>query len=82
MGSSGKNYIRTGELEVSRPVYNLVNDEIAPGTGVATDHFWSELTRIVKELGPRNDELVAYRDELQAKIDAWHIQNRTQPKYS
>ena len=79
MVSSGKNYIRIGDLEIARPVYDLVNDEIAPVPGVATGHFWSELTRIVKELGPRNDELVAYRDELQAKIDAWHIQHRTQP---
>ena len=78
MSSSRKNYIRIGELEIARPVYDLVHDEIAPGTGVATDHFWSEFTKIVKELGPRNNELVALRDELQAKIDAWHIQHRRQ----
>ena len=78
MGSPRKNYIRSGDLEIARPVYELVNDEIIPGTGVAKDHFWSELARIAKELGPRNDELVTYRDDLQKKIDDWHIQHRKQ----
>jgi malate synthase len=78
MTSTSKNFIRFGDLEIAKPIYELVQNEILPDTGVAIDHFWSELTRIVNELGPRNNELVTYRDELQAKIDAWHIQHRNQ----
>ncbi len=62
-------------LSVAKELYDLVCDEIIPGTGVDPDRFWMELSRIVADLGPKNRALLNKRDELQAKIDEWHQGN-------
>jgi malate synthase len=64
--------IRIGGLEVAEVLGNLVQDRIAPGTGIAPAHFWSALEKIVSDLGAKNRALLLRRDELQSKIDAWH----------
>lgn len=71
--------IRLGDLEIARPLYDLVENEIAPDTGVSTDRFWTEFARIVEDIAPKNYKLVAWRDELQKKIDDWHIEHRNKP---
>ncbi|HSR62013.1 MAG TPA: malate synthase G [Gammaproteobacteria bacterium] len=70
--------IRFGNLEIARPIHELIENEIAPGTGVSIDRFWSEFTRIVEDIAPGNNKLVAFRDELQKKIDNWHIGHRNE----
>ena len=62
-------------LSVAKELYDLVCDEIIPGTGVDPDRFWMELSRIVADLGPNNRALLNKRDELQANIDEWHQGN-------
>ena len=59
-------------LQVATELYNLVENQIAPGTGVDTASFWQGLADILTEMVPRNRELLAKRDELQAQIDEWH----------
>jgi malate synthase len=66
-------------LQIARPLHDLVRDEIAPGTGVSADRAWQGFAAIVRELTPRNRALLARRDELQARIDAWHLERRGQP---
>ncbi len=68
--------IAVGGLQVAAPLYDLIRDEIAPGTGIQPDAFWASLAGIVAELGPRNRALLAERDALQAKIDDWHLARR------
>ncbi|GAA4648740.1 malate synthase G [Kistimonas scapharcae] len=70
--------IQAGGLQVAKVLHDLVANEIAPGTGVDSDHFWAELENIVTELAPVNKALLARRDDLQAQIDAWHQQRRGQ----
>jgi len=67
--------IDVGGLRVAKPLYDLVKDEIAPGTGVDPGGFWTSFGEIVRDLAPRNRELLAKRDALQARIDEWHRQN-------
>ncbi len=70
--------IETGALQVDKALYDFINDEALPGTGIAQEAFWSGLDRLVHDLAPRNRELLATRDELQARIDAWHQESRGQ----
>ena len=64
--------VQSGGLAVAKVLYDFVNTEALPGTGVEVDRFWSELDAIIHDLTPKNRALLANRDELQAKIDAWH----------
>jgi malate synthase len=68
--------IQAGGLRVAKPLYDFIHDEALPGTGVAAERFWPALGSIILDLAPRNRELLARRDELQAKIDAWHRERR------
>ncbi len=64
--------IEAGALQVDRALYDFINDEALPGTGISPEAFWSGLDRLIHDLSPRNRELLATRDELQARIDAWY----------
>ena len=70
--------IETGALQVDKALYDFINDEALPGTGIAQEAFWSGLDRLIHGLTPRNRELLATRDELQASIDAWYQESRGQ----
>jgi malate synthase len=59
-------------LNVARVLYDFINREVLPGTGVPEAGFWTRLDRIVHDLAPRNRALLAKRDALQAQIDEWH----------
>ncbi len=65
-----------GRLEVDLVLAEFVEDELTPCSGVTAAEFWGALEAIIADLGPRNTALLARRDELQAKIDSWHIANR------
>ncbi len=69
--------IEVGGLKVARELVALVHDEIAPGTGVKPDAFWASLAELVRELEPKNRQLLSKRDALQERIDAWHRQHTT-----
>ncbi len=60
------------ELTVDKGLYNLVEDEILPGTGVDSDRFWGGLAQIVEELGGKNKALLNNRDDLQRQIDEYY----------
>ena len=53
--------IQVGGLQVAKELYDFVNDEALPGTGVDADGFWAALDAIVHDLAPRNRELLARR---------------------
>lgn len=63
--------LRSG-LQVAGVLDELLEKDIAPGTGVDPEHFWAELAAIAEDFVPRNRELLARRDHLQEQIDAWH----------
>ena len=72
------NRIERHGLEVAEPIDALVMRALE-GTGVARDAFWSGFASAIEELGPRNRELLAVREEMQDKIDAYHDEHRDQP---
>jgi len=63
--------LRSG-LQVAGVLDELLEKDIAPGTGVDPAHFWAELAAIAEDFVPRNRELLTRRDHLQEQIDAWH----------
>ena len=71
--------IAAGGLQVDKELYDFINDEALPGTGVSRETFWSGFDRLVHDLAPRNRELLAKRDDLQRRIDAWYRENRDEP---
>ena len=66
-------------LQVDATLIAFVEDRALPGTGIASDVFWAGLSALVHELGPENRALLARRDDLQGRIDAWHIAHRSRP---
>ncbi len=72
-------YVAHGGIKIAKPLFDLVRDEIAPGTGVSADTVWTLLDSLVRTLGPRNRALLEKRDALQGKIDAWLVERRGRP---
>ena len=66
-------------LQVDTRLASFVEDRALPGTGIAPDAFWAGLSSLAHDLGPKNRALLTRRDDLQAKIDAWHIAHRARP---
>ena len=66
-------------LKIARPLYEFVNDEAIPGTGVDPAAFWSGYAALLQKLAPRCAALLEARDSLQGRIDAWHRERRGKP---
>ncbi|CAN7143766.1 malate synthase G [Mesorhizobium caraganae] len=62
-------------LRIARELNDFVNGEALPGTGIAADAFWTGLSAIVHDLAPKNRALLAKRDAMQEKLDAWYRAN-------
>ena len=69
------NRVVVGNLRVAQNLYDFITNEAIPGTGINPESFWAGVDKVVTDLTPRNDELLAQRDQLQAQIDKWHRQH-------
>ena len=72
-------YVQKGGIKVAQALYDFVNEKAIPGTGVDAEKFWAEFDALVNDLAPKNRALLAKRDDLQAKIDAYHTERKGQP---
>jgi len=71
-------YVQKGGIQIAQTLYDFVNEKAIPDTGVSADVFWAEFDKIVNELAPKNRALLEKRDDLQAKIDAYHTERKGQ----
>lgn len=67
--------IQVGGLQVASVLHDFVENQALPGTGVDSAAFWAGAEGVINELAPRNRALLAERDEIQGKLDAWHAEN-------
>ncbi len=65
----------THGLQVATELYNFINQDVLPGTGVDQAAFWQGFDAIVADLAPKNAALLAERDRLQVELDTWHKAN-------
>ncbi|WP_417584295.1 malate synthase G [Nitrincola sp.] len=71
--------VQIGGLQVAENLYNFINQEALPGTDVDQQSFWQHFDAIVHDLAPRNRALLEKREQIQAQIDAWHLEHKGQP---
>tara|TARA_B110000008_G_scaffold7993_1_gene7802 strand:- start:131 stop:2299 length:2169 start_codon:yes stop_codon:yes gene_type:complete len=65
-------------LNVDAKLVNFIESEAIPGTGVDVQKFWQGFAEIIEKLGPTNKSLLEKREDIQSKIDQWHITHRGQ----
>ena len=68
--------VTINDLKIDENLIKFINDEAIPGTGLDSDHFWKEFSNVVHELAPKNKNLIKKREEIQKKIDDWHLSNK------
>ncbi|MCY4135046.1 MAG: malate synthase G [bacterium] len=73
-------YETLGRLEVASPLADFVSHRLAPGTNVGVGDFWSSLEQIVERFTPRVRASLDERDDLQARIDSWHLDRGSEPE--
>ncbi|WP_347902379.1 malate synthase G [Pseudomonas purpurea] len=69
-------HVQVGGLQVAKVLFDFVNNEAIPGTGLTADKFWAGADKVIHDLAPKNKALLAKRDDFQARIDAWHQSRR------
>jgi malate synthase len=69
------NNISASNLQISQVLYDFIEKEAAPGTGIDPKAFWAAMGKVIDSLAPRNRALLQKRDDLQLKIDQWHKQH-------
>ncbi|AZF50033.1 malate synthase G [Pseudomonas sp. R2-7-07] len=65
-------HVQVGGLQVAKVLFDFVNNEAIPGTGITADQFWAGADKVIHDLAPKNKALLAKRDDFQAQIDTWH----------
>ena len=70
------NRISVAGMSVADELFDFIESQVLPELSVTSDQFWTGLSKLTSELGPKNRALLAERETMQAKIDQWHINNR------
>ena len=64
------------DLKISTKLFNFINEDVLPGLNINSDEFWAKFSVSVHELEPLNKKLLKKRDDIQKKIDEWHLQKK------
>ena len=63
-------------LTISSHLKDFLENEVLVGLDITKEHFWSSFEKIVNEFSPRNKALLQKREDIQSKIDSWHIDHK------
>ena len=72
-------YLQKFNLKVDEKLNNFLINDVLPGLQVTEEVFWESFSKTVARLGPKNQEILRTRKDLQNQIDSWHINNRSVP---
>ena len=75
-GNDMGSYVNVGSIKVAEELYNFVNQEALPPTGLDVEQFWKDFEQLLLDFTPRNRELLEKRQEIQDKINKWHQENK------
>ena len=67
------------DLTVAPVLAAFVEQEVLPGLGIEAGQFWTGVRTLLDWAVPENRRLLAVRDDLQARIDSWHVERKGQP---
>ncbi|MFA6219494.1 MAG: malate synthase G [Erythrobacter sp.] len=65
-------YVTRAGIETDPALASFIETEVLGPLGRDVDAFWQGFAALLGSFVPRNAALLARRDDLQAKIDAWH----------
>ena len=71
--------IETHGLKIERSLHEFIVNEALPGSGIDAAGFFGGFAALVADFAPKNRALLADRDRLQAKLNAYHRENRSKP---
>ena len=71
--------VETHGLQVAQELWDFIESEALPGTGVASEAFWAGLSKLAHEYGPKNRALLETRETIQTQIDDWHKARKGEP---
>ena len=60
------------QLQVAANLHDFIEQQVLPGTGVSSVTFWEGFDKLVQDLAPKNNALLAERERLQTELDQWH----------
>ncbi|MED3834757.1 malate synthase G [Peribacillus frigoritolerans] len=69
-------YVKVGNLQVASVLFEFINKDGLPGSGLNQEQFWVDFEKLVHDMSPKNKKLLARRDEIQTKINTWHRENK------
>ncbi len=66
-------------LQIASGLADFIEQKALPGTGITAEAFWSGMADMLARFAPENAALLGKREDLQSKIDAWHLERAGKP---
>jgi malate synthase len=63
VGAQYIDHVESGGLKIARPLYEFINHEAIPGSGVTIAAFWQGFGELISDFAPRNRALLDRRDD-------------------
>ena len=71
-------HIQKAGIAVDPALASFLEDQVLAPLGKDADGFWQGFTKLLERFAPRNRELLATREKMQAKIDSLRKQVDTE----
>ena len=77
--AKGTNYEKIGGIAVASDLRAFIASEVFPGLDISEAEFWEGLAGLISTYAPRIKSQLRFREELEAKINAYHRATATMP---